>query len=85
VSFINLTDMQADFASRGVTVPLFDVEEAASLQAGKGSNEIFALFQLAKATYGDTAPEHYHGDLMPPACFALMRGSFAQVLGSPGM
>jgi hypothetical protein len=41
------------------------------------------VFQLAKAAYGDKAPEQYHGDLVPPARYALMRGFFAQALGGP--
>ena len=81
VFFFNATDMQADFATRNVMVPVFDLEDRASLPAGIDADAIYAAFQTAKAISGDKAAARYHGELVPPACYALMRGFFAQALG----
>jgi hypothetical protein len=74
--------MQADFASRGVTVPLYNMEDRASLPTGLSADAIYLGFQLAKARMGANAPGRYHAELVPPACYALMRGFFEQRLST---
>lgn len=78
VFFFNSVDMQSDFATRGVTVPLWNLEDRASLPSGTSYDEIYDGFQLAKAAAGSDAPMRYHGELVPPFCYAMVRGFFAQ-------
>jgi len=82
VYFDNAIDMKQDFASRGVVVPLWNMEDRSSLPAGASADAIYAAFQLAKYQEGTNAPLHYHGELVPPACYALVRGYFSQALGA---
>jgi hypothetical protein len=79
---VNSPVTQADFASRGVNVPAFDLESRASLPAGATGDLIYGAFQTRKAAAGANAQAQYHGGLVPPFCTALIRGFFAQVLAS---
>ena len=47
VYFSNTTSMLTDFGTRGITVPAWDLEDRASLPAGKSYDEVYAGFQLA--------------------------------------
>jgi hypothetical protein len=80
VYFANTVSMRADFASRGIDVPAWNLEDRASLPAGNSYSEIYQGFQLAKLAAGGQVLERYHGELVPPFCYALMRGFFAQTL-----
>ena len=82
VFFFNTTDVQADFASRGATVPAWSLENRASMPAGAAFDTAYGGFQLAKAAAGANAQAQYHGGLVPPFCHALARGYFQQVLAS---
>lgn len=82
VFFFNATDMQADFASRNFLVPVWDLENRASLPAGTAGDQIYGGFQQQKAAAGANAPFVYHGTLVPPFCVALVRGLFQQVLAA---
>lgn len=82
VYIFNQRDAQADFASRNVLVPAFDVEDRATLPAGPAGDLIYGGFQQAKAAAGANAVASYHGGLVPPFCTALVRGFFQQVLAS---
>ncbi|MCH7343069.1 lipase family protein [Pelomonas sp. CA6] len=82
VFFFNTTDVQADFASRGATVPAWNLENRASMPAGAAFDTAYGGFQLAKAAAGANAQAQYHGGLVPPFCHALARGYFQQVLAS---
>ncbi len=75
--FSNAQDAQADFASRGISVPLWNLEDRDSLPTGRKYTEVYVAFQLAKAKAGDSAKTRYHGELVPPFCSALVRGFFA--------
>jgi hypothetical protein len=79
---VNSPVTQADFASRGVNVPAFDLESRASLPAGATGDLIYGAFQTRKAAAGANAQAQYHGTLVPPFCTALVRGFFLQVLAS---
>lgn len=83
VYFFNSTHMQADFATRGVSVPLWNLERRDSLPIGRTYVEVYDDFQLAKAAAGSDAPARYHGELVPPFCYALARGRFALALAAP--
>jgi hypothetical protein len=82
VFFFNATDMQADFASRNFLVPVWDLENRASLPAGTAGDQIYGGFQQQKAAAGANATAQYHGSLVPPFCVALVRGLFQQVLAA---
>lgn len=82
VFFFNTTDAQADFASRGVAVPAFNLENRASLPAGTNGDIVYGGFQQAKAAAGAAAQGQYHGGLVPPFCNVLVRGYFQQVLAA---
>jgi hypothetical protein len=81
VYFANSANAQADFASRGVSVPLWDLEVKSSLPTGKTYTEVFDAFQAAKWVAGSNAQMKYHGELVPPFCMALARGFFASFQG----
>ena len=80
VYFSNAVDAQADFASRAISVPLWDLEVKSSLPTGKTYTEVYYAFQLAKARAGSNMQMTYHGLLVPPFCMALTRGFFATFL-----
>jgi hypothetical protein len=84
---------KADFASRSVTVPTWDLETAPA--TSDASYPVYAAFAQAKARTATAAvtagaPDSgasavqaaYHGTLVPPFCNALMRGYFQQVLAA---
>jgi pimeloyl-ACP methyl ester carboxylesterase len=77
VFFLNSQNAQKDFASRGTQVPLWNLEDRASLPAGVSDDEVFGLFQASKLASGSNVDKEYHALLVPPACFALARGFFA--------
>ena len=77
VYFSNAGNARDDFASRGVTVPVWDVETRSTLPEGSSYTEIYDSFKLAKAAVGANWQMKYHGELVPPACYALARGFFA--------
>lgn len=79
---VNTTAAQADFASRNVPVPAFDLENRATLPAGAGGDLIYGAFQQRKAAAGADVLAQYHGTLVPPFCIALTRGFFGQVLAA---
>ena len=81
VYYTNTTSMQADFATRGIAVPAWNLEDRGSLPAGTRYSEVYDGFQLAKLAAGANAPSKYHGELVPPFCSALVRGFFATKLG----
>jgi hypothetical protein len=68
---------QADFASRGVSVPLWNLEVKSSLPTGRTYTEVYDAFQLAKVAARPNVQMKYHGELVPPFCMALVRGFFA--------
>ena len=80
VYFTNTWDMQADLASRGINVPVWDLEDRKSLPAGSTYDEVYDGFQLSKLKAGSDVQMHYHGELVPPYCYTLVRGFFAQYL-----
>lgn len=80
---VNTTAAQADFATRNVPVPAFDLEDRATLPAGALGDALYGGFQQNKAAAGANATALYHGTLVPPFCHALVRGFFGQVLAAP--
>jgi hypothetical protein len=80
VYFSNAVDAQADFASRAIAVPLWDLEVKSSLPTGRTYSEVYDAFQLAKLQAGSNVQMTYHGVLVPPFCMALTRGFFATFL-----
>ncbi|MDO9355805.1 MAG: hypothetical protein Q7T55_19060 [Solirubrobacteraceae bacterium] len=82
VFYTNTTSMQADFATRGITVPAWNLEDRSSLPEGKSYGEVYDGFQLAKLAAGSNIAAKYHGELVPPFCSALVRGFFATKLGA---
>jgi len=80
VYFTNTWDMQSDLASRGINVPVWDLEDRKSLPSGPTYTDVYDAFQLAKLNAGSQAQMQYHGQLVPPFCFSLIRGFFAQYL-----
>jgi poly(3-hydroxybutyrate) depolymerase len=82
VFFFDTTDAQADFATRGILVPAYDLESRATLPAGVVGDQLYGGFQQAKAAAGANALAQYHGSLVPPFCTALVRGFFQTVLAS---
>lgn len=82
IFFFNATDAQADFASRGVQVPAFNLESRSTLPSGALGDALYGGFQARKAAAGANATAQYHGSLVPPFCAALMRGFFQQTLAS---
>jgi pimeloyl-ACP methyl ester carboxylesterase len=80
---VNTSAAQADFASRNVPVPAFDLENRATLPAGALGDTLYGGFQQAKAAAGANVQAQYHGTLVPPFCNALVRGFFQQVLAAP--
>ncbi|HEY1391966.1 MAG TPA: hypothetical protein VFV25_01235, partial [Methylibium sp.] len=81
VYYFNTTDAQADFASRGVSVPAVDMENAATVPGG-ATGPLYLGFQAQKAAAGANVLAVYHGELVPPFCTAIVRGFFQQVLAS---
>jgi pimeloyl-ACP methyl ester carboxylesterase len=81
---VNTSAAQADFASRGLSVPAFDLENRATLPAGPTGDAIYGAFQARKAAAGANVQSQYHGTLVPPFCAALVRGFFQQVLAAGG-
>jgi hypothetical protein len=77
VYFSSSMNAQADFASRGVSVPLWDLEVKSSLPTGRTYTEVYDAFQLAKVAAHPNLQMKYHGELVPPFCMALVRGFFA--------
>jgi poly(3-hydroxybutyrate) depolymerase len=65
------------FAAQGVTVQVWDLENAASLPAPLGGAQIAAGFQQFKAGAGSNVQALYHGSLVPPFCTALARNFFS--------
>ena len=65
------------FASQGVTVQAWNLEDRASLPAGASGDAVFAGFQQAKTAAGSNLLAQYHGALVPPFCNALARGMFS--------
>lgn len=82
VFFFNTTDAQADFFSRGKTVPAFNLESRVSLPAGAAGDAVYNGFQLAKTNAGAGATAAYHGTLVPPFCNVLVRSFFLTVLAA---
>ncbi len=80
VYFSDSTDAQADFAGRGVQVPVWDLEDKSSLPTGETYTDVYDAFQLAKLESGSDQQQRYHGELVPPFCMALARGFFATFL-----
>jgi hypothetical protein len=80
VYFSNAVDAQADFASRAISMPLWDLEVKSSLPTGKTYTAVYEAFQLAKLQAGSDVQMTYHGLLVPPFCMALTRGFFATFL-----
>ncbi|CAD5371775.1 Peptidase_S9 domain-containing protein [Rubrivivax sp. A210] len=80
---VNTSAAQADFASRNVPVPAFDLENRATLPAGALGDALFGGFQQSKAAAGASVQAQYHGTLVPPFCSAVIRGFFQQVLAAP--
>lgn len=80
---VNTSVAQADFASRSVPVPAFDLETRATLPAGALGDAIYGGFQQRKTAAGASVQAQYHGTLVPPFCNALIRGFFQQVLAAP--
>jgi len=82
---VNTTAAQADFASRSVPVPAFDLENRATLPAGALGDLLYGGFQQSKANLaaaGGNVQAAYHGSLVPPFCNAIARGFFQQVLAA---
>jgi hypothetical protein len=79
---INATAAQGEFASRGATVPAWNLEDRASLPAGPAGDQIYSAFQAQKTDAGAGAQAAYHGALVPPFCTALARGYFQQILAA---
>lgn len=77
---VNTSVAQADFGSRGVAVPAFDLENRATLPAGATGDVLYGGFQQAKAAAGANVQAQYHGSLVPPFCNAVVRAFFQQVL-----
>lgn len=77
---VNTTVAAADFASRGIGVTAWDLENRASLPADATGDAIYDGFQAQKAAAGANAQAWYHGTLVPPFCETLVRGFFEQVL-----
>lgn len=80
---LNTPVAQADFGSRGVTVPAWDLEDRDTLPPGPLGDAIHAGFQAAKAAAGANMMAQYHGGLVPPFCTALVRGYFQQIVAGP--
>ena len=80
--FFNAIDAQADFASRNVTVPVYNFEKRATLPAGPQGDALYAGFQASKTAAGANAMGLYHGLLLRPYCTAAIRDFFQQVLTS---
>ena len=79
---VNTTAAQADFASRNVPVPAFNLEDRATLPAGPLGDALYGGFQQRKAAAGADVLAQYHGALVPPFCNVLVRGFFQQVLAA---
>lgn len=77
---VNTTAAAADFASRGINVTAWDLENRASLPADATGDAIYDGFQAQKAAAGTNVQAWYHGTLVPPFCETLVRGFFQQVL-----
>jgi Alpha/beta hydrolase family len=79
---VNTPVAQGQFASRGAQVPVYNLEDRASLPAGAVGDAIFGGFQAQKTAAGAAAQGQYHGGLVPPFCTAVVRGYFQQVLAA---
>lgn len=87
VFYFNSTDAQAYFASVGVTVTPFDLENAATVpptvKAGFDGAKAAASAAAGGGANGAAAViGKYHGELVPPFCNALVRGFFQTILAS---
>jgi pimeloyl-ACP methyl ester carboxylesterase len=82
VFFANTVSMKNDFSIRGIIVPAWNLEDRASLPVGTSYDEIYDGFQLAKLGAGARIQIGYHGVLVPPFCYAMARGLFAQYGGT---
>ncbi len=78
---VNTGAVTSDFASRGVPVTAWNLEDRATLPAGAAGDAIYNGFQAQKAAGGADAATVYH-DLVWPFCEALARDFFRQVLTS---
>lgn len=74
---VNAPVAQQVFASQGVQVSAYNLEDRATLPAGASGDQVFGGFQQAKTASGSNAVAQYHGTLVPPFCNALARGFFA--------
>ncbi len=72
VYFSNSTEAAAYFAARGVTVPVYDLRNRASLPAGPSGDLVHGGFAQRAASYPD-ADDHF---LAPPFCYRLAAGFF---------
>jgi hypothetical protein len=79
---LNTTAAASDFASRGVAVTAWNLEDRATLPGGATGDAIYDGFQAQKAAFGADAAVVYHGALVWPFCEALVRDFFQQVLAS---
>jgi hypothetical protein len=79
---VNTPVAQAAFASRNAQVPVFNLEDRATLPAGPVGDAVYGGFQGQKAALGAAAVGQYHGGLVPPFCTAVVRGYFQQVLAA---
>ena len=77
---VNAPLAQQAFATQGVTVPAYNLEDRSTLPAGTTVDQIFGGFQMAKQAAGDQAVGRYHGELVPPFCNALARGFFTALM-----
>jgi hypothetical protein len=84
VYFTNTWNMRDDLASRGIDVPTWDLEDRKTLPTGSSYGDVYDGFQLAKLKAGSDVQMRYHGELVPPFCYILVRGFFAQYQKAPG-
>jgi dienelactone hydrolase len=67
VYFSNTIEATTYFATRGVTVPVFDLRNRVTLPAGASGDLLYGGFAQLAASYPD-ADDHF---LAPPFCYAL--------------
>jgi hypothetical protein len=70
---INTPPAQAAFATRGVQVPAFNLEDRSTLPQGAAADAIAQSFVARKADGGN-----YHAGLVAPHCIALAKEFFAK-------
>lgn len=83
----NTTDAQAFFATQGVAVQRFDLEDAATVPSAVKAGFDGLKAQISAAAGGGAAGAaavigQYHGTIVPVFCTALVRGFFQQVLAA---